>query len=189
MIGAKYAVQFRRKREGKTDYRRRFRLLKSNLPRFVFRKSNENVWVQIAIASPMGDKILASAHSRRLLHLGYKAHRSNLPAAYLVGYLAGKEALNKGINEAILDIGLMPSIKGSLIYSCVKGALDAGFKIKVANDVLPSEDRLSGKHIVDFAKLLGNKKESFFSRCFENDFDPEKIFEHFKIIKEKCQKN
>ena len=41
--GPRYAVKFRRRREGKTDYKKRLNLLKSELPRFIVRISNKYI--------------------------------------------------------------------------------------------------------------------------------------------------
>ena len=64
--------------------------------------SSENTLVQIHKPEMQGDKVLASAHSRYLLGKGWKGSRKNIPAAYLTGYLAGKKALVKGVNAAVL---------------------------------------------------------------------------------------
>ena len=56
-----------------------------------------------------------------------------------------------------LDFGLERNIKGSRIYAVLKGAIDAGLSIPHSPDILPSDERLSGKHIIDYAQKL--KKE------------------------------
>ena len=102
-----YRVQLRRRREGKTDYQARKALVTSGKPRLVTRASLKNVTVQITIAKPHGDEVLASANSRELIkNYGWKAPTGNIPAAYLTGLLCGIKAKNKGVKEAILDIGL-----------------------------------------------------------------------------------
>ncbi len=144
-------VPYRRKREGKTDYRRRLKLLLSHKPRLVIRKSLDNVLVQIVEYDEKGDKVVVSAHSNELKKLGWKFGKGNLPAAYLTGLLAGSKAKKKKINEAILDLGLQTSVKGSRIYACLKGVIDAGIEVPHNAEVLPSNDRVSGKHIADYA--------------------------------------
>jgi large subunit ribosomal protein L18 len=71
----------------------------------------------------------------------------NVPASYLTGLLAGKKAKNKKVEEAILDMGLQISTKGSRIYAALKGVLDSGIKVPCSEEILPSEDRIRGKHI------------------------------------------
>lgn len=139
-------VPFRRKREGKTDYKKRMKLLASKKPRLVVRKSLKNFSAQIIEYDPKGDKVVVSAHSRELIKLGWKGYRRNVPAAYLVGLLCGAKAKAKGIKEAVLDIGLYPSVKGSVLYAALKGVLDAGIEVPHDESVLPPEERLIGAH-------------------------------------------
>ena len=135
----KLILSYKRKRQGKTDYKKRLALLKSNKLRFVIRKSLRNILVQIIKYEPDGDKILISTHSNQLKKFGWKSHTGNKQSAYLTGLLCGTKAKKQNINEAILDIGLKPSIKNSVCYAAVKGALDAGLKIPVSEEILPKE--------------------------------------------------
>jgi len=98
-------LAFRRRREGKTNYRKRLALLKSGKPRVVVRKSNKNIRVQFALYDMNGDKIVASAIGTELKKYGWNYSLSNTPAAYLTGLLAGKRAIKKGLKEGVLDIG------------------------------------------------------------------------------------
>ncbi|MCK4740328.1 MAG: 50S ribosomal protein L18, partial [Candidatus Thorarchaeota archaeon] len=61
--GPTYKVKFRRRREGKTNYYRRRRLLLSRLPRLVVRKTNTGMIVQVVDARVAGDMTVASAVS------------------------------------------------------------------------------------------------------------------------------
>jgi large subunit ribosomal protein L18 len=145
--GPRARVPFRRRRDGKTDYRKRLNLLKGNTPRAVFRKSLQNAIVQIVVYDPEGDRTVASAFSRELVRYGWSSATGNLPAAYLTGLLAGKRAKARGIVSAVLDIGLNSPTKGSRVFACLKGLLDAGIEIPHDEEVLPSVDRLEGKHL------------------------------------------
>jgi large subunit ribosomal protein L18 len=102
--------------------------------------------------------------------------------------LIGLEAKKKGIDEAILDIGLQRSTKGSAIYALVKGAIDAGLKIPVDEKMFPSEERIRGEHIARYAQQLKDNKEMY-SRQFliyiKNGIEPEKIVDHFNEVKKK----
>jgi large subunit ribosomal protein L18 len=55
--------------------------------------------------------------------------------------------LQKGMKEAVLDIGMQKSIKGCRLFAALKGVVDAGVEVPHSDDILPSEDRLTGKHI------------------------------------------
>ncbi|MBC7081490.1 MAG: 50S ribosomal protein L18 [Thermoplasmatales archaeon] len=138
---------FRRKREGKTNYRKRFALLRSGKPRVTVRKSNKNIRIQFALYDERGDRIVVSAMGSELKKYGWGYSFSNAPAAYLTGIIAGRRAIKKGINEGVLDIGLQHISRGGNISSALKGLLDAGVEIPHAEDILPSEDRIYGKHI------------------------------------------
>lgn len=64
--GPRYRVPFRRKREGKTNYRTRMKLIESGKPRFVVRITNQHVIAQVIDVDFDGDKTLVSAHSKQL---------------------------------------------------------------------------------------------------------------------------
>ncbi|MCK4366887.1 MAG: 50S ribosomal protein L18 [Thermoplasmata archaeon] len=145
--GPRKRVAFRRRRKGRTDYRLRSRLLRSGLPRAVVRASNRSTVVQIMSFDPRGDRVLSSAVSSDLRKLGWEESTSNIPAAYLTGYLAGKRALENGIEEAVLDAGLHVPTKGSRIFASLKGMLDAGLRIPCGEEILPSDERVRGEHI------------------------------------------
>ena len=146
-------MPFKRRKEGKTDYDQRLKLLKSGKPSLVVRKSSKYITAQIAEFGGKGDKILASSTSRELKKLGWDFACDNLPAAYLTGLLIGKKSSDKKINEAVLNSGLYPSVKGSRVYAVVKGAKDAGLNVPVDDEILPGEDRIKGEHIKKFNNL------------------------------------
>ncbi len=159
--GPTYRVKFRRRREGKTNYYRRRRLLLSRNPRLVVRKTNTNTIVQIVNASVVGDSTVASAVSTELGKHGWTAGTGNVPAAYLTGFLAGLRAKSQGVKEAVLDVGLNPPVKGSRIYAALKGALDAGLDVPHNSEVLPEEARITGEHIVSAYEHFGDKSSMF----------------------------
>jgi large subunit ribosomal protein L18 len=186
---AKYRVPFRRRREGKTNYRLRLKLLLSRKPRLVARKSLNNMVAQLVAYDEKGDKVLVSAHSRELVKMGYKGHCGNIPAAYLTGLLLGKKALKEGYDEAVLDIGLNAATKGAAVLAILKGAVDAGMDIPHSEDILPEEERINGSHVKEYAELLKEEDEEKykkqFSKYLEKGLNPEDLPEHFEEIKEK----
>lgn len=142
----KRIIKFKRRMERKTNYRKRLALIKSGKVRLVIRKSLSNISVQLINFNPNGDQTLASAVSTELKKFGW-TKTGNIPAAYLTGLLAGKKAKEKNVKEAVLDLGIQTSTKGSRIYAALKGVLDAGVNVPHSKDILPSEDRINGKHI------------------------------------------
>lgn len=157
--GPTYKVKFRRRREGKTNYYRRRRLLQSKEPRLVVRKTNNRVIVQVIDAKVIGDDTIASAISTELGGFGWSAGVANLPAAYLTGFLAGLRAKARGVDAAIMDVGLHPPIRGSKLYAALKGAVDAGLGVPHDPEVLPDESRISGEHILQAYQHVTEKKK------------------------------
>lgn len=154
MSNAKRVVPYRRKREGRTNYKKRLGLLKSGKPRMVIRISNKYIQVQLVQYEPDGDRVLLTLHSKQFAE-GRCA--KNLPSAYCVGYLFGKAALEKGVNEAIVDIGFQQHRAGTRLYAVVKGAVDAGFTVPVSESVFPTPERLRGDHLPNGAAALFKK--------------------------------
>ncbi len=140
-----YSKILRRLRDEKTNYRRRTALLKSKRDFVTVKISNENIQVQLHKPELLGDKVIASAHSRFLLKKGWKGSRKNIPAAYLTGYFAGKKALAKGGKDAILYRGTDKYTQR--MAAALKGVLDAGLQIPASPEAFPGEDRIKGQHL------------------------------------------
>ena len=190
--GARYRVPFRRRREGKTDYRKRMRMIISGKPRLVVRKTNKYIIAQLVEAKVEGDRVITSAHSSELKKYGWKASFSNTPAAYLTGLLIGLKSVKAGVKEAIIDIGLHRPVKGARVFAVLKGAVDAGLEIPYGEEKLPSEERIKGGHIAKYALLLKEnnpeKYERQFSIYLKSNLPPENLPTHFEEIKEKIMK-
>lgn len=183
-----FTVQHRRKREGKTDYRKRIKLLQSGKIRLVIRRSLREICAQMIQYNEKGDKIIVSAKSSELGKMGWNYNYRNTPSAYLLGLLIGKKAKDKGIREAVVDIGLHKSVHGSRIYAVIKGAADSGLVIPYSKSILPKDERIYGKHIVEYANNLKKNEEIFnkkFSGYLKNNIDPTIITKAFENIKNK----
>ncbi len=185
--GPRYSLPFRRRREERTDYKLRKALLTSGRPRAVVRLSNKYVYVQITDAKPTGDFVRASASSIELGKLGWKGGTGNLPAAYLTGELAGRRALAKGIKEALLDIGLKSSSKGSKLYAALKGLVDSGLQVPHSDKNLPTEERIAGSHVSAYAKNLSAEAADAYKKRFSGylrrGLKPEDLAAHFQQLK------
>ena len=182
---------FRRKREGFTDYRKRIKILSSNKLRLVIRKSLKSIQASIVEYNKKGDVVKLSFHSQNLKKFGWNYNTGNIPAAYLVGFLLGKRAKDANLDEAILDIGLQKSIKGSRIYTVLAGATDAGLKIPHNKEILPSKDRVSGKHIAHYAESLKKNESALkkqFGKYLKNNIDPQDITKKFEEVKNNIEK-
>lgn len=180
--GPRYRVDFRRKREMKTNYRRRLKLLLSEQPRITIRLSSNNVTAQVLSYSLAGDVTNAASNSKQLKAYGWKANNSNLGAAYLTGFLLGKKALEKEIKTGVLDLGLVSPKRGTKIYAVLKGMVDAGMEIPHDPAIMPAEERIKGVHISEYAKSLGKDKEKIFSGYKKEKLDPVAMPDHFEEV-------
>jgi len=172
----------RRRREVRTDYHQRLRLLKSGKARLVARKSNNNVTAQLIATGPAGDETLASARATDLEEHGWEAPTGNLPAAYLTGYLAGVRAREAGLDEAVLDIGLNTATHGSKVFAVQEGAIDAGLDVPHNEDVFGDWARTRGEHIAEYAESLDEP-------LYSGDFDATALPEHFDDVLESIQED
>lgn len=98
----RYQVKFQRRREGKTDYYARKRLVvqdknKYNTPKYrmIVRMSNRDICCQVAYSRIQGDVIVESAYSHELPKFGVKVGLSNYAAAYCTGLLLARRVLTK----------------------------------------------------------------------------------------------
>ncbi|CAO1396224.1 unnamed protein product [Diamesa serratosioi] len=98
----RYQVKFKRRREGRTDYQARKRLIfqdknKYNTPKYrlIVRLSNRDITAQIAYARIEGDRIVCAAYSHELPKYGVKVGLTNYAAAYCTGLLVARRILKK----------------------------------------------------------------------------------------------
>ena len=174
--GPRYKVPMRRRREARTNYHQRLRLLKSGKPRLVARKSNQHTRAQLVITGQNGDKTVASATSGDLADHGWEAPTGNLPAAYLTGLLAGLRAIEEGYDEAVLDLGLNTATPGSKVFAVQEGAIDAGLAVPHSDEVFAEWDRTRGVHIAEYAE----QEDGLYS----GDFDATELPDHFDETRE-----
>mmetsp|Transcript_3028 Transcript_3028/g.2026 ORF Transcript_3028/g.2026 Transcript_3028/m.2026 type:complete len:306 (-) Transcript_3028:50-967(-) len=121
-----YQVKLRRRREGKTDYRQRYKLItqdknkyQSHKYRLVVRFSNRYVLCQIVYAEIGGDKVLCSAHSSELPRFGLPVGLKNYAAAYCTGLLLARRLLKQlGLDEVYTGVD---SPTGAVVSTEVDG--------------------------------------------------------------------
>jgi large subunit ribosomal protein L5e len=96
----RYQTKYRRRREGKTDYFARKRMItqdkdKYDTPKYrlVVRFTNTKVIAQVIYATIQGDKILTSANSTELKRFGLTAGLTNYAASYATGLLIARRLL------------------------------------------------------------------------------------------------
>jgi large subunit ribosomal protein L18 len=193
MAGSRrYKVAFRRRREGKTNYTLRRRLVLSGKPRVVVRRTNTQTSVQLVNSEATGDKTLSNTTSKNVVDLGWQGNTNNIPTAYLTGYYFGKKALlNKVVDKdqtLVLDIGLTRKFYGGKLFATLKGAVDAGLNITFGDDkIFPSKERIRGEHIANYEKTLKDSEEKD-HRFSKMGIKPNQIPKHFDEIKSKIEK-
>jgi len=102
----RFQVRFRRRRQGKTDYFQRKRLIsqrknKYNTPKYrlVVRRTNRKVICQVVSTTLRGDLVKAQAQSSELKKFGLTAGLSNYSACYATGLLCARRLLTILDNE------------------------------------------------------------------------------------------
>ncbi|URD77532.1 Chromatin assembly factor 1 subunit A [Musa troglodytarum] len=146
----RFQVKYKRRRQGKTDYRARIRLInqdknKYNTPKYRF-ITNKDITAQIISASIAGDLVLASAYSHELPRYGLEVGLTNYAAAYCTGLLLARRVLKmlemddeyQGNVEAtgedfsvepaesrrpfhaLLDVGLVRTTTGNRVFGALK---------------------------------------------------------------------
>lgn len=111
----RYQTKFKRRREGKTDYYARKRLVlqdknKYNTPKYrlVARITNTRVIAQVIYATIQGDKVFCAADSQELRKWGLKTGLANYASAYATGLLLARRLLKK--------VGLSDMYEGNKNY-------------------------------------------------------------------------
>ena len=136
----------KRRKEGKTDYSKRIKLLKSGRPRVLFRKTNRYIISQYVISKEAKDKVIIGVNSKSLLKYGWPKEKTgslkSLSASYLTGYLMGKKILKNKLEEPIVDFGMIRTIHKTKVFAFLKGLIDSGIKIKCKEEAFPEEKRI-----------------------------------------------
>ncbi|PGH06488.1 60S ribosomal protein L5 [Blastomyces parvus] len=109
---SRYQTKFKRRRQGKTDYYARKRLItqaknKYNAPKYrmVVRFTNRDIITQIVTAEITGDKVFASAYAHELKRYGIEHGLTNWAAAYATGLLLARRTLKKlGLDEDFVGV-------------------------------------------------------------------------------------
>ena len=179
-------MTLKRRRQNKTDYRKRKTMITSKNSRFAVRGSLKNMTAQVIDAFLIGDRTLTTAHSRELAAYGWKAPCGNIPAAYLTGLLLGFKAQTLNIHKAIPDIGLRRPSRGSRVFAVIKGARDSGFAVP-CGDIMPDESRILGEHISSYARQLAEAEperyQQRFSDYLSKNLNPEQLPAHLNEVK------
>ena len=150
-------VAKRRRRENRTDYGKRLKLLKSEKPRIVFRNSNRYILAQYVESENAQDKIKFGVSSKDLLKNGWQKNAEgslkSVTASYLTGFLMGKKIAKENLETPIIDFGMKEMKHKSRTYGFIKGLIDAGIKVKCDKEFFPDESRIKGEHLKNKVKF------------------------------------
>merc|ERR1712170_222134 len=180
----RYQVKFRRRREGKTDYYARKRLVvqdknKYNTPKYrmIVRCSNKDITCQIAYARLEGDRIVAAAYSHELPNYGVKVGLTNYAAAYCTGLLLARRVLKK--------MNLDSAYEGNTEIN--------GEHYMVEDNADGPRAHIFGQHVADYMKSLAEEDEEAFKRQFsrfiKNGVTAESVEEMYKNAHAAIRKN
>jgi large subunit ribosomal protein L18 len=144
-------TQKQRRRQHKTDYLKRLKLLKSGKPRLIFRRTNKYIIVQYIKSEEARDKIIFGVNSKNLLKYGWpekcKGSLKSITASYLIGYLAGRQVKTKKLEKPIIDFGMLKMIQKGKQHAFIKGVVDSGISINCPEEAFPDEKRIKGEHM------------------------------------------
>ncbi|TQV93928.1 hypothetical protein V2A60_003916 [Cordyceps javanica] len=109
---SRYQTKFKRRRQGKTDYYARKRLItqaknKYNAPKYrlVVRFTNKDIIMQLVTSEISGDKVFCAAYAHELKAYGIEHGLTNWAAAYATGLLIARRALKKlGLDEDFVGV-------------------------------------------------------------------------------------
>ncbi|EJP64970.1 60S ribosomal protein L5 [Beauveria bassiana D1-5] len=109
---SRYQTKFKRRRQGKTDYYARKRLItqaknKYNAPKYrlVVRFTNKDIIMQLVTSEISGDKVFCAAYAHELKAYGIEHGLTNWAAAYATGLLIARRALKKlGLEEDFVGV-------------------------------------------------------------------------------------
>jgi large subunit ribosomal protein L5e len=139
----RFQVQYRRRREAKTDYYARKRLIlqdknkyKTPKYRFVVRVTNRDIITQIIAADLTHDVVLAAAYAHELPRYGIKLGLTNYAAAYATGLLLARRTLAKlGIAEKFAGVAASGEFKAVRTKKDDEEGSDEQFPFKAILDI------------------------------------------------------
>ncbi|OWK10519.1 ROCK2, partial [Cervus elaphus hippelaphus] len=193
----RYQVKFRR-REGKTDYYARKRLViqdknKYNTPKYrmIVHVTNRDIICQIAYARIEGDMIVCAAYAHELPKYGVKVGLTNYAAAIVwaccwpAGFLIGQvkvtgdeynvESIDgqPGAFTCCLDAGLARTTKGNKVLGALKGAVDGGLPVPHSTKWFPGYDSESKEFSAEVHRkhIMGQNVADYMRYLIEKDED------------------
>lgn len=208
----RFQVQYRRRREGKTDYHARRQMVLQDKTKFgspkyrlVVRFTNRDIIAQVVQAKIGGDRVVCAAYAHELPVFGIEHGLTNYAAAYATGLLLARRTLTK-MNIA----DKFPGVKeadGSFTQSRTKkndlDDADSPFSFKAILDVglarTTTGARIFGvlKGAVDGGMAVphsdnrfpGYKDNKLNSKVHRDHIFGKHVAEYLKLVKEEISSN
>merc|ERR1712216_645728 len=191
----RFQVKYKRRREGKTDYYARKRLVtqdknKFATPkyRFVVRFSNKDIICQVVSSKITGDICHGAAYASELKRYGLPVGLTNYSAAYCVGLLCARRLLKKyGLDDKFEGTPeVTAEFEDCFVHgndedgpNAFKALLDGGLEIPHSEKKFygydPDEkeysaeanrDRILGNHVATYMNSLQEEEEEEYAKKF-----------------------
>lgn len=207
----RFQTQFKRRREGKTDYLARKKMISQDVNKYlapkyrlVARVTNTKIITQVVYSTLQGDKVVSQATSQELKKFGLTTGLSNYSAAYATGLLLARRTLatlnldksfaaNKKIDGNDFDISAV-NVGSRRPFMCI---LDIGLiRSTVGNRVFgvlkgATDGGLHVPHSVKkfpgFSKDKDSKKTTFSAEVHRDRIFGVHIDEYMKKLKAESQ--
>merc|ERR1712227_859276 len=190
----RFQVKYKRRREGKTDYYARKRLVTQDKAkyatpkyRFVVRFTRKDIICQVFYSKIVGDECICAAYAHELPRYGVKVGLTNYSAAYCVGLLCARRLLKKykldetfvGTEEVTAEYEGCEVEGDDEDRSAFKALLDGGLEIphnekkfygydaeEKAYDAEEHKDRILGGHVKTYMESLQEEEPEEYEAKF-----------------------
>merc|ERR1712194_220408 len=163
----RFQVKYRRRREGKTDYRARRKMVRQDKNKYnnrkyrlVVRFTSRKVICQIMYATIRGDMVVEQAASTELSKFGVPVGLKNYAAAYCTGLLIARRIPHN-----------------NKLFPGYKPAEDKGAEAEY--DAEAHKEKIFGSHVKEYMEMMQDedptKYEAHFAKFIENSIDADKV--------------
>ena len=200
---SRFQVKWRRRREGKTNYYKRKRLLIQDKQKYnnakyrlVVRISNKNILCQLIYSRLEGDFVLSSSYSNKLCKIGLPFENNNFSTSYINGLYLSKKFFSENFSftkskntlknnfNVILDTGLARITTGNKVFAAMKGSVDGGFNIPHNEKRFPGYKKNEDFNVESMKNRIEGKHVLEFMELLKEE-DEEKFLRHFANLDRK----
>ena len=184
-IKFKHIKVFQRRRQARTDYKLRRKIILSDDHFLVVRRSNKYIYASIFKLNELGDKTIFTVSSKEIINKFKFGNGKNIPVAYLTGLLIAQKAKTHKIEKSNLYLGIAWNPSASIPFAVAQGCNDGGLQVNIGEKKMLSIERLTGNHISEYNELLqkDNIPTTIFSKYLANKIDIKSIPDQVEKIK------